>query len=154
MLEMVLLLNPSVSTVRGSGSSWVSLSLPQLWISFLHTCHTRPSQWQFITLSHQLNLFCGIPPGSVLGLILFVWYTPPLEELIKKCNSFDCIRFNHHFVLCYVVLYPKPEFIKNTHMSTARFCSYFILFSQTIITDFDYVFIKGDKCSFPHGGMI
>ena len=48
---------------------------------------------QFVRLGLGLglpNLICGVPPGSVLGPILYSIYTSPLTDIISKHNM------NHH----------------------------------------------------------
>ena len=52
-------------------------------------------RFQKVTVSNMqsdpIKLSCGVPQGSVLGPVLFTFYTTPLTSIINRHN------LNHHF---------------------------------------------------------
>lgn len=72
-----------------------------------HALETGHSvSWFRIKFSHICPLNCGVPQGSILGLILFALYMLPLGSILQNitdnCDSIKSITASLHDVKCWM----------------------------------------------------
>ena len=87
------------ATLTGRLSDWYGISgQAQLWFSsYLQNGHQSVKIED--TFSDKITLSYGVSQGSVLGLVIFTFYTTPLSAII---SSFD---INHHLYFIYLLIY-------------------------------------------------